>query len=89
MERRLLERYAGLWVCSRECTQETHKRRRHPGWTVTCVVCESKFEAKRSNATYCSARCRQRARRQHLGERGRNETRRNRHARLMEKRRGR
>lgn len=30
---------------------------------ITCAICESRFEAKRSTAKYCSDRCRQRSKR--------------------------
>ena len=33
-------------------------------WIVECVVCETKFEAERSHARYCSGACKQRAWRQ-------------------------
>lgn len=35
---------------------------------VTCAVCSTEFEAKRSTAKYCSARCRQLAKRRRVDE---------------------
>jgi len=42
--------------------QDTDRRNNGDGsWSVQCCVCERWFEAKRSDASYCSNRCRKTA----------------------------
>jgi len=35
------------------------------GWVVWCDHCNKRFESKRSDASYCSAKCRMGAKREH------------------------
>jgi hypothetical protein len=51
--------------CSEVCYQK-HRNlmRRHEPHELECQVCGESFTAKRSDARYCSARCRMRAHRQ-------------------------
>jgi len=43
---------------------DVDRTRTESGWVCECVVCHERFEAKRSDASICSPRCRKRLQRE-------------------------
>jgi hypothetical protein len=55
-----------LWcspICSYQCRNRLHPHPRRPKATVACAYCRAKFVQSRTDARFCSAKCRVYARR--------------------------